>query len=429
MLELQYFGATVLLGALALANFNVYRSTLNPGFLFCLVWMSGVLAMFAFQPWFFPLREPTLLMFALGALALSMGSMVGIRLCTATARLDDVPSPPAPRNGAQVIINVLIASCLVAAPIFYEMYVDVGVAAAEIVSALPELRQQMNERGGGLPFDPVRNLPVLSFLVAVAAFHERAHSRFGNYRAALAILLAIGYGLATGSKAVLINLPVTLYLLACLGEKRLLVKTGASLLLVVTALFAIAIVFVNLSHLAEGNASEAILTAFGTIPAYFIGSMFAFDQVVSMPDRLEANQSVTRFFLETANSFGASFYVPNINAEWTVVSSLFSTNTYTMYFTYFMDGGWLGIVLLPIPVGIVLGWTFIKALKGASIAAIMFALLAKGIFLSIHSEQYFVALNWHLKSLLFLAVLYGIPPILSRILGATIAASKRPGHA
>src|SRR6266571_3664391 len=412
MNELDCSVALALLAALMWANYRVHRSSLNPGFLYCAVWFGAVAMMFAAQPWFFPLERPTLYAFVLGAFGFSVGSMLGIRIGTDSGSSQLPAAQSSGSAGTQLILDILVIACFALGPVFYQLFVDVFVVT-DLLSVLPQLRQEMTERGGGLPFDPVRNLPVLSFLVAVAAFHERGNSRWGNVRAVVAIVLALAYGLATGSKAVLVNLPLTLYLLACLRQQRLLVKTGGALLLVVVILFGIGVLLVNLSGLAEGAESEAILAAIRTLPTYFLGSLFAFDQVLSQPERLEANQSITRFFLETANSLGGTFYVPDINADWTVVSNLYSTNTYTIHFSYFMDGGWLGMLLLPLPVGLVLGWTLVVALRGSPIAIAMFALLGKGIFLSVHSEQFFVALNWHLKSLLFLLALYTVPAVVA----------------
>jgi hypothetical protein len=79
-----------------------------------------------------------------------------------------------------------------------------------------------------------------------------------------------------------------------------------------------------------------------------------------------------------------------------------------------MDAGWSGIAVLPFFDGLLLGVLFVVALRGNRVAIVMYALLLKGVVLSIHSEQFLLSLNWHIKSLLILLVIYELPMMIAR---------------
>jgi oligosaccharide repeat unit polymerase len=288
------------------------------------------------------------------------------------------------------------------------------VATGDLLSLLPQLREQGVEQTGGLQFDLVRNAPIVCFVLALVAYLERDGSTWRNARGIMAVALAILYGLATGSKAVLITLPLTLYFISSIRQRQLLVKEGALLFALIVVLFGIGLFLVNLPHLADDDPAEVLVAVLASFSDYTVSSLFAFDQVLGASDHLENHQSITRFFYETANSFGASYYVPSLIAEWANVSPVQITNTYSFYYTYYMDAGWSGIAVLPFFDGLLLGVLFVVALRGNRVAIVMYALLLKGVVLSIHSEQFLLSLNWHIKSLLILLVIYELPMMIAR---------------
>jgi oligosaccharide repeat unit polymerase len=135
----------------------------------------------------------------------------------------------------------------------------------------------------------------------------------------------------------------------------------------------------------------------------------AFDRIVQNPSGIRSSWSISRFFLLTANKLGASFEVPSLHAEYTMISPTMKTNVYTMYFSYFQDYGWAGIVVLPCALGYALTWIYRKARNGSHAALVLYGLMFSGILVSGFAEVFFLALNTLLKAVVVVWLVFSLP--------------------
>jgi oligosaccharide repeat unit polymerase len=159
----------------------------------------------------------------------------------------------------------------------------------------------------------------------------------------------------------------------------------------------------------SASLSENIAPAVEIVEWYTLGGVVAFDRIVQNPSGIRSSWSISRFFLLTANKLGASFEVPSLHAEYTMISPSMKTNVYTMYFSYFQDYGWAGIVLLPYVLGYTLTWVYRNARGGSRAALVLYGLMFSGILLSGFNEEFFLALNTLLKGVVVVWLVFSLP--------------------
>jgi len=170
---------------------------------------------------------------------------------------------------------------------------------------------------------------------------------------------------------------------------------------------------VNFGYSGLDVSLESVQAIGATVQNYWLGSLIAFDHVVHHPNDLVSTQHPNRFFLETANAFGASFHIPSVHAAYTMVGPGQDTNTYTSYFSYFKDFGWYGIVVSMALVGALTTFVYRHAQCGPIYMAFS-ASFAVAILFTVHSERFVLGLNEYIKMLLFFWFTYELFPRLEQ---------------
>jgi oligosaccharide repeat unit polymerase len=158
---------------------------------------------------------------------------------------------------------------------------------------------------------------------------------------------------------------------------------------------------VNFTYNEFSGTGEMVAMLFTSVRNYWVGGLVAFDQVVSSPDLFEHFQSVTRFFMETANSLGGSFHVPSVHAGYVPISDSEDTNVFTIYYSYFLDGGIPAVFLLSGLYSYCLSLMYLRAKAGDKRYLLLYSLLLAGVVFSIVSERFFLGLNGTLKAVAF----------------------------
>ena len=205
-----------------------------------------------------------------------------------------------------------------------------------------------------------------------------------------------------------VRLIVMLMLISCLREKRIRIKLLFSCLAAVVVLFSVGLIAVNFAYETHNNLWDIIYATLLGIQNYWLGSLVAFDAIVADPLIMESAQRLNRFFLETANYFGASFYVPVLHADFSAISPDQESNTYTIYFSYFKDYGWFGMIIGMMSLGGLTTWVYKATRSGSPVVVGIYSMLATGLLLSIHAEHFVLGLNGYLKALIFFVLIYHV---------------------
>jgi len=304
----------------------------------------------------------------------------------------------------------LLVLALVGIP-FYWLYVlqTFDVSTDNAITAQVRAQAASQEVGGA--FEVVRNLPLLAIFVAYGAFHRFNWSRSSAWRVIIAFSLAIAYMLATGTKGALVTLPLALLFIVGVRERHVDWRLAAILLVIVILGFSSGVILVNFAYQEFGELTALLHALMVTFQNYWLGSLVAFDRVVTDPSSVAATQEVSRFYYETTKSLGADIDISMRHAEYTSIGPDQNTNTYTIYFSYFPSFGWWGTLACMGLLGAVLGLVYRWSTQRSQVAQILYGTLCVGLVLSVRSESFVLALNTHVKLVVFLAAVYLIPSL------------------
>lgn len=413
---LQYLPFILAFALLLAINLRVTKSNLSPAVLFAGVWLISLIGLFLASDTFFEVSLKALSIYLVGAVFFSTGAILG----QSTDHLHGLTDRPLQRRRESYgafhnrFLDALLIILLVGLP-FYWRYIQnqFGVSGEDLI--LAQIRMQaVHLSGQAQSFNIVNNFPVIASLVVAALYYDNDGTTLKRWKFYVAFALAAVYGSLEGSKMPIVVLLLDIFFIASIRAKQIKMVRALAVVLLGAVAFSIGVTFINLAYTRTRLDIDTVRITFATDAGYWLGSLVAFSPIADDPGAIESTQKIDRFFLETANSLGASYYVPNLHAAYTDISTGQNTNTYTIYFSYFKDHGWLGIAILMCGIGIVSGILYNIAQDGEPIAVLMYAMIATAIVFSIASEKFFTGLNGYLKALIFFGFVYKLLPLLQR---------------
>jgi oligosaccharide repeat unit polymerase len=279
---------------------------------------------------------------------------------------------------------------------------------------------EVEAQAGADPFGFAANLTVLALLCAPAVFYESDGSWRWRLRSITAVVLVLAYGFLSGSKQNVLIVFV-LFFVSWIRTGRLRLRILALSTAVVVTLFSIGIFFVNLASnaAAVGGAGSTVRRVANTVLAYWLGGVVAFSRVAEEPDSIKATQNIWRFFLELGRNLGFDVEVPALHLPYTIISGdpsikFLGINVYTIYFSYFPDFGWAGVIIGMLFVGAITTAIWKRAARGSAPYSLIYASLCLGIVLSFFADYFWLNLNFYIKAGVFYATLYVLIPKLAR---------------
>lgn len=400
-----YFTLFALL-CLSVFNYSISRNVLYPPFMFSATWLLSLLALVLSGDTFYPVAREALLVYMVGAMFFSIGGV-----CHLLLKGNDIKKwlfSNTRLARVHKILDIGLLFTIIGLP-FYIMRISEYADFTEY-TVLAMLRSASVESSASIQrsFSIINNLVVLSMFIAMAMHYENDGTAGRKWRSNVAIIVAIVYGVLTGSKGWVLIFP-TLAFLSFIRKKRVDMLTLGGVVSLILVFFGAGLLMVNYVYIDAWDPAQMVRILGGTVHNYWLGGLVAFNRIVDAPQTIASVQSLNRFFLETANGLGASFDIPSFHAEFTNISSSGDdTNTYTIYFSYFKDYGWPGVVVGMSFLGAGLSCIYVYAMRHYPIAVFVFATATMGIILSFHGEHFILALNYYLKLIIFYTFVYYI---------------------
>lgn len=172
-----------------------------------------------------------------------------------------------------------------------------------------------------------------------------------------------------------------------------------------TGIFAVLVVALSMGTALGKNAD--LLSAQGTSTSpvdslllYYAGGPVGFGKVMAQPFRVGESGLSLRFLAPVLTSFGLEITLSNSVLGY-VSEDL--GNIYTMYFAYWLDGGWLGVILISMLAGLVCTGIYVLARRNFPIAGVSLSLVVgsivnspvgDGLFGSVIPWLLMIALTW-----------------------------------
>jgi oligosaccharide repeat unit polymerase len=257
------------------------------------------------------------------------------------------------------------------------------------------------------------NLVPLSLFVALLMVFEGSGTREGRFRRGAALVVALIYQVLTATRGSVVGFALMvggIYLLkAKLAKLHHLVAVGSAALVL-----SMVLAFPLLKSGMEADESFLVNSARLTddLVVYASGGLVAFGRVVSDPATIPPTRPVWAYFAFLLQKAGLTIATPALHASFVSIGPAHITNVYTMYFPYYCDFGYVGVLLFPVIFGCLATVCWGLARRGNPFGAVVFAGLIRAVVLSPYSEQLFLQLDWFIKNLLFTCVVYGVPFVL-----------------
>lgn len=407
MIYLIIFLFCVLVGQ----NYFLSRSFLYPPTLFCLVWLVSLVGILCSGNTLYPISAETLMVYFVGALSFSAGGMV---FQVTGNSLISKPFSMSEKGTYRVhfLLDLLLLVVLIGLPVYWRSLVEiVDVSDPSLFFVIA--RQITVEIGGERQgVGVISNLVVLAMLLALAMHFENDGSWSRKWRDYLAVFIALIYGSLTGAKSNSVKLFLMLMFISFMREKKIRLKLVFGYLATIVVFFSVGLIAVNFAYEVHDSLWDTMHATVIGIQNYWLGSLVAFNAIVADPLIMESTQCLNRFFLETANHLGADYYVPILHADFSAISSSQESNTYTIYFSYFKDYGWFGVITGMMFLGGLTTWLYKATRSRSPVSVGIYSMFGTGLLLSIHAEHFVLGLNGYLKAVLFFLLIYHV---LSRV--------------
>lgn len=392
--------AIFLLGILLVGNYSVSRNLLYPPVLFAGVWLISIIGLAISGDTLYPVSAETLLVFICGALFFSVGGLVVIS-SSANNRNKCISFNIMTEVRIHRFLDALLVFLLFGLPIYwFTITKNVDLSSQLFLVEQRVIAVEHTE------YNPLGNFVIIATFLALFMNLADDGSFRRRWRFAVAILLALVYGGMTGTKGNAVTLLLTLAFTSFIRAGRINLKILGIVLSLAGIIFAIGLSLVNFAYMDLDISMDSMRLIAETMQNYWLGGLVAFERVVQTPESLLSNHHLNRFFLETANKFGADFYVPSIHPYFTSISDTQDANVYTIYFSYFKDFSWIGVGFGMSMLGLVLTWIYCIAIRGNTIAMMFYGMNASGILLSIQAEKIILNLNEYTKMIVFCCLLY-----------------------
>tara|TARA_B110000008_G_C16954942_1_gene557788 strand:- start:43 stop:1161 length:1119 start_codon:yes stop_codon:yes gene_type:complete len=354
--------------------------------------------------YFYQLSLASILLYFFGVVFFFFGGLV---ISLSTPRLIKVPFIRFKRTQRELSLSYLKLFVVVSAlmvPVYWSY-----IAGHAGTSSLVGIRYFLvnNPPPQGLSF--YANIPIFASLCFIGCLLELENKNFSKSFTVLIGVSSIVMLSMSGSKMGF----VTILMMWMICSATVSNRVNLRLFLIVFLLIIIGFIGgVWLINLRGAESSLDLLAMFKIIASYLLGGIIAFDQVLSNADLYSSNQTMIRFFVETYAKLGGAVDVPSIHAQYTNINASENTNTYTHFYTYFLDIGVFGSLFTIFALGIFTTYLWLHVSYERPIIFFMHTGLILALIFTIYSEKILLGMNQAIKTIIFAFFLYHIVPFL-----------------
>jgi oligosaccharide repeat unit polymerase len=400
-----------LLFLLSIINYLFARTFLYPPFIFSFLWALLLLILKCAGSMFYSISNETLLIFLFGAIAFSLGGFIPLLL--KRSRRKEKPLLYRENRWPEYIINIILLFSICFLPYYVYCLVKAGISSG-FGNFWMGLKYQMVNNKANLGVGLFRIQALVGF-TSILSYLEYKLGRLTKKKALIMILIALFYELSTTQRVGAFRLICALLGVKFVLERR--INYRFLLTTIVLGFFAFVIPAILVEQISKtGNLSAKFLSATKLTLLYGEGGLIAFDRVIATPTNYIGPRLATyRFFLALSNALGyTNFELPKLIPILTFTP--LPTNVYTMYFSYFMDFGYLGVFGLTFLIGIVSSFIFIHAYydKNEIYIFLYGIMIIATILISSMNEIFYTSISYWLQAILFILVAYKIPMFFKR---------------
>jgi len=394
---------SAMLFSLAFFNYYVAGTYLYPPVIFSAYW-AGVLFVLALSgKMFYSISYNTLFIYLMGALAFSTGAIVPVMM-RRIKKIKAYNLKTIKNKYSDVIINIgLIVSIFVFPYYCFKLY---QIASLSGFSNLWVGLRYATVYGGARIGWLAYFIAFVRFL-AVFSYIESKNVKSRKIRAYILIVLSLMYDLLSMGRTGAFSLILVLLGVKVVLDKKINFKSILIFAIISFIVFAIPAVLLGKGGSTENSLSENLRGVLNSIMVYLLGGVVAFDNVAKNPELYTGTRIITfRFFIALLNRIGLENYdLPSFIPIETYTPA--PINVYTIFFSYFLDYGYMGIFILLFIIGFFSSTIFISAyFKKSKVGIFLYGMIIAALLVSNMGEAFFSALSYWLQAGIFLFFVY-----------------------
>ena len=405
----------VILAAAAGANYCVARSWLYPPVLFCSWWSFILLVLLVSSGLFHPVGSDSIVLFVIGALAYSTGALFAWPMPSSSPNRPFETDANESRIGK--VYLAIFSSIIVTLPLFalHMFTLATGAPSDSFWTAMRRAAMEQSNLPGGGGLVSIGSLAPLYLILSYIAVYELTFSP--RYRRTLLTLVGLTFvfQLLTTARSSIAELIVGA--IAILAIRRGRPPIRVTLVLVILFLLVFGLNQFLLKKMEAdwtAPANERVVKILRGVAVYSAGSLVAFDDVMKHPGHVRNTWKIYKPFVRIANKFDAGLPVLSQHLEETNIGSGLAINTYTFYFTYYVDFGIIGVVCAAMLFGLVSTIVYRMARSNNPIGIIWYALVVYGIVMSTFAECVFLEITLWMKAFICVFLMYKLLPLAGR---------------
>lgn len=391
-------------------NHYISKSLLYPPTVFVMLWGAVLLLLILAGDFFYPLSDLAIYTFLAGSIAFTFGGALSRSLSRR----------PAVRNLSSVAYRRRFLDCsIVGILILFPFYI-IRLKELSALSGITDfwigLRVQTSTGlKDELGFGIFSYFGAFLTFSGLAAFSETINSSYSKRKGIALVLLVFAYHMASAART---GAVVFLFSLACVSFLSSGLKLKSSLISVVVFIlvFIIPAVILGKGGSTDYGIYENFISLKENFQIYALGGPVAFSQSILSSSGIESNYRSFSFFLNLFKALGFDVDVVSSNLDYITTPHL--TNVYSIYFPYYYDFGFTGVIFVMTVLGFVLSVVYRHAKMGDPRFIFLYSLSFSSLLLSIFSEAFMTSLSYWIQAAFFAFIFYKMPSRISHKIGS-----------
>ncbi len=427
----------------SLLNYRQAKSLFYPPFIFSCYWGLLLLLLAVLPTSYYPLTNQTLLIFTTGIVFFSLGGLLFLKLAKATVMDYTTHTNITNESYRHYITNLLIFGIIISLlllPLYcYRLYTiaitanflpESFVAAHPITSFFVQLRKIVVSENGLGPFKYLTAwFSFLGLISLIEFYHYKSLKNkivVGSY-----FVISLIYLLLSTARIGMISFLFSFFSLYFILNQKLKLKVIIYASIMILVAFLVPALVLHKGGATTNSSIQNIMHLLNNIKLYLLGGIVAFNEVTNYIDSLAQifpHLYSLSFFFKIAHVFNNDIYVPKAIFPFIYMPS--STNVYTIFFSWFLDFGWVGIISICFILGFIAATCFHYAMKKNPLCMVLYACIITGLLLSNFYDAFLVGLSYWIQLFTITFLVYKVPNLANNfyILKAKYGRNTRHSH-
>ncbi len=409
----------LMLAGLAYASMRTTGRADSPATLLCGIWAFVLGTYWLSGDIFYPVDYTTIVVIALAPATLFIGAMLG-----STATVSGTEAAPEQKAYLRASVVIWTIILLVGLPAYYKVFAG-EISGDSDVNFIAAIRIATLENEGEVSdFSPVKNLQPFSYALPLLALVAFSGERLKATLVALfAAILAICYGLLTGSKSVIPSLAVSICIVLVAKNNGRVRGSGTLPILAIGVFGFLALIrYVNYTFAEDMNEWDLWVSAIQGIASYLCAPIPGLDFFLASPEYFDLSpQSASRPFYYIANSIlhmtghAPLVELPSLHLKFFDPGPGYrgaDYNTYSYLGTYIQSTNTYLFLLFPLVLGILLSKLHRRTSTRNAFALLVYAYVARALPLSFNGEMLVLDIANIIKFAVVVWVMVSLTPTL-----------------